>query len=118
VPDEFKVLLSQRRRWINSTIHNLFELVLVRNLCGTFCFSMQFVVMMDLVGTLTLPVAIVLTVVLIINMARTQITDFSTARLFDPDHHSEMGVPDVDGGLFAGAARLELCPPCLLVLAL
>jgi chitin synthase len=73
------VLLSQRRRWINSTIHNLFELVLVRNLCGTFCFSMQFVVMMDLVGTLTLPVAIVLTVVLIVNMAQTQITDFSTA---------------------------------------
>ncbi|KAI9302725.1 chitin synthase-domain-containing protein [Cunninghamella echinulata] len=79
VPDEFKVLLSQRRRWINSTIHNLFELVLVRNLCGTFCFSMQFVVFMDLIGTLSLPVAIVLTVVLIANMARTQITDFSTA---------------------------------------
>ncbi|CAO3598355.1 unnamed protein product [Absidia cylindrospora] len=79
VPDEFKVLLSQRRRWINSTIHNLFELVLVRNLCGTFCFSMQFVVLMDLIGTLTLPVAIVLTVVLIANMAQTQITDFSTA---------------------------------------
>ena len=32
VPDEFKVLLSQRRRWINSTVHNLFELVLVRDL--------------------------------------------------------------------------------------
>lgn len=79
VPDEFKVLLSQRRRWINSTIHNLFELVLVRNLCGTFCFSMQFVVMMDLVGTLTLPVAIVLTVVLIVSMARSHITSFSTA---------------------------------------
>ncbi|CEG69562.1 Putative Chitin synthase [Rhizopus microsporus] len=79
VPDEFKVLLSQRRRWINSTIHNLFELVLVRNLCGTFCFSMQFVVMMDLVGTLTLPVAIVLTVVLIVSMAQSQITSFSTA---------------------------------------
>lgn len=44
VPDEFKVLLSQRRRWINSTVHNLFELLLVRDLCGTFCFSMQFVV--------------------------------------------------------------------------
>lgn len=44
VPDTFRVLLSQRRRWINSTIHNLFELVLVRDLCGTFCFSMQFVV--------------------------------------------------------------------------
>ena len=40
-PDTFGVLLSQRRRWINSTIHNLMELVLVRNLCGTFCFSMQ-----------------------------------------------------------------------------
>ncbi|CAO3673926.1 unnamed protein product [Rhizopus stolonifer] len=79
VPDEFKVLLSQRRRWINSTIHNLFELVLVRNLCGTFCFSMQFVVMMDLVGTLTLPVAIVLTVVLIVSMAKTQITSISAA---------------------------------------
>jgi chitin synthase len=79
VPDEFKVLLSQRRRWINSTIHNLFELVLVRNLCGTFCFSMQFVVMMDLVGTLTLPVAIVLTAVLIISMAQTEITSLSAA---------------------------------------
>ncbi|KAI9269020.1 chitin synthase-domain-containing protein [Phascolomyces articulosus] len=79
VPDEFKVLLSQRRRWINSTIHNLFELVLVRNLCGTFCFSMQFVVMMDLVGTLTLPVAIVLTIVLIASIAATSITSFTTA---------------------------------------
>ncbi|KAI8139318.1 chitin synthase-domain-containing protein [Fennellomyces sp. T-0311] len=79
VPDEFKVLLSQRRRWINSTIHNLFELVLVRNLCGTFCFSMQFVVMMDLVGTLTLPVAIVLTIVLIASIASTSITSFTTA---------------------------------------
>lgn len=41
VPDSFKVLLSQRRRWINSTVHNLMELVLVRDLCGTFCLSMQ-----------------------------------------------------------------------------
>jgi len=41
VPDEFAVLLSQRRRWINSTIHNLLELVQVQNLCGIFCFSMQ-----------------------------------------------------------------------------
>jgi chitin synthase len=44
VPKHFTVLLSQRRRWINSTIHNLMELVLIRDLCGTFCFSMQFVV--------------------------------------------------------------------------
>lgn len=58
VPDEFKVLLSQRRRWINSTVHNLMELVLVRDLCGTFCFSMQFVVFIELVGTLVLPAAI------------------------------------------------------------
>lgn len=46
-PDTFAVLLSQRRRWINSTVHNLMELVLVRNLCGTFCFSMQFVSCFD-----------------------------------------------------------------------
>jgi chitin synthase len=68
VPDTFPVLLSQRRRWINSTIHNLMELVLVRNLCGTFCFSMQFVVFMDLLGTVVLPVAIVLTYILIVGV--------------------------------------------------
>ncbi|CAK4031315.1 glycosyltransferase family 2 [Lecanosticta acicola] len=62
VPDEFKVLLSQRRRWINSTVHNLMELVLVRDLCGTFCFSMQFVLFIELVGTLVLPAAIAFTI--------------------------------------------------------
>jgi len=66
VPDTFRVLLSQRRRWINSTIHNLAELLLVRDLCGTFCFSMQFVVGMELVGTLVLPAAITFTLYLII----------------------------------------------------
>ena len=65
VPEEFSVLLSQRRRWINSTVHNLFELVLVPDLCGTFCCSMQFVVFMELCGTLVLPAAIVFTGVLI-----------------------------------------------------
>jgi chitin synthase len=69
VPDTFSMLLSQRRRWINSTMHNLMELVRVRNLCGTFCFSMQFVVFMDLIGTTVLPIAIVLTYVLIVTMA-------------------------------------------------
>jgi chitin synthase len=64
VPDKFKVLLSQRRRWINSTVHNLMELVLVRDLCGTFCFSMQFVVFIELVGTLVLPAAISFTIYL------------------------------------------------------
>ena len=66
VPEQFKVLLSQRRRWINSTVHNLMELVLVRDLCGTFCFSMQFVVFIELVGTLVLPAAISFTFYLII----------------------------------------------------
>lgn len=67
VPDTFSVLLSQRRRWINSTIHNLAELLLVRDLCGTFCFSMQFVVGMELAGTLVLPAAISFTLYLIIS---------------------------------------------------
>ncbi|KAI9727916.1 MAG: Chitin synthase, class 3 [Chrysothrix sp. TS-e1954] len=67
VPDQFKILLSQRRRWINSTIHNLMELVLVRDLCGTFCFSMQFVVFIELIGTLVLPAAISFTIYLIID---------------------------------------------------
>lgn len=67
VPDTFRVLLSQRRRWINSTIHNLAELLLVRDLCGTFCFSMQFIVGMELAGTLVLPAAIAFTLYLIIS---------------------------------------------------
>ncbi|KAJ3168546.1 Chitin synthase, class 3 [Geranomyces variabilis] len=66
VPNEFKVLLSQRRRWINSTIHNLMELVLVRELCGVFCFSMQFIIVLELVGTVVLPAAITFTFLLII----------------------------------------------------
>lgn len=65
VPSSFRILLSQRRRWINSTIHNLFELVMVDKLCGTFCCSMQFVVMMELFGTLVLPAAIIFTGILI-----------------------------------------------------
>ncbi|KAF9914906.1 hypothetical protein BX616_007324 [Lobosporangium transversale] len=79
VPDEFNVLLSQRRRWINSTIHNLLELVLVRNLCGTFCFSMQFVIFMELIGTVVLPVAMLLTVVLIVNLSLITITNLAQA---------------------------------------
>ena len=67
VPDTFRVLLSQRRRWINSTVHNLAELILVRDMCGTFCFSMQFVVGMELVGTLVLPAAISFTLYVIID---------------------------------------------------
>ncbi|GAA97205.1 glycosyltransferase family 2 protein [Mixia osmundae IAM 14324] len=79
VPDAFSVLLSQRRRWINSTVHNLMELVRVRNLCGTFCFSMQFVVSLELVGTIVLPVAICLTYSLIINYCFNPPTQFADA---------------------------------------
>lgn len=66
VPHKFLVLLSQRRRWINSTVHNLMELVLVKDLCGTFCFSMQFVIFIELIGTLCLPAAITFTIYVII----------------------------------------------------
>ncbi|KAI1265791.1 glycosyltransferase family 2 protein [Xylariaceae sp. FL1019] len=54
-PESWSVLLSQRRRWINSTIHNLFELMLLPNMCGFCCFSMRFVVFIDLFGTIILP---------------------------------------------------------------
>ncbi|KAH8681031.1 class VII chitin synthase [Xylariales sp. PMI_506] len=54
-PDEFSVLLSQRRRWINSTIHNLVELMMLKDMCGFCCFSMRFVVLIDLTGTIILP---------------------------------------------------------------
>ncbi|KAJ3125067.1 Chitin synthase, class 3 [Nowakowskiella sp. JEL0407] len=66
VPDRFSVLLSQRRRWINSTVHNLLELLLVKDLCGSFCFSMQFVIFMELIGTIVLPAAVCYGILLIV----------------------------------------------------
>jgi chitin synthase len=54
-PETWNVLLSQRRRWINSTIHNLAELVWLKELCGFCCFSMRFIVFIDLFGTIILP---------------------------------------------------------------
>ncbi|KAI7902468.1 chitin synthase-domain-containing protein [Cokeromyces recurvatus] len=54
-PDLWSILVSQRRRWINSTIHNLGELVFLPRLCGFCCFSMRFIVMLDLVSTLVMP---------------------------------------------------------------
>ncbi|KAI0226168.1 hypothetical protein L0F63_004441 [Massospora cicadina] len=65
-PDRFEVLLSQRRRWINSTIHNLFELVFLDQMCGFCCFSMRFVVMLDLIGTIILPSTVIYLVYIII----------------------------------------------------
>ncbi|RKP07402.1 chitin synthase-domain-containing protein, partial [Thamnocephalis sphaerospora] len=67
VPDTFRVLLSQRRRWINSTIHNLFELILVPELCGIFCCSMHFIIFMELIGTVVLPAALLFLFYLIIS---------------------------------------------------
>jgi chitin synthase len=68
-PDKWRVLLSQRRRWINSTIHNLGELMVLSELCGFCCFSMRFIVLVDLLGTLILPASFVYLVYLIIVVA-------------------------------------------------
>lgn len=57
-PEEWSILLSQRRRWINSTIHNLGELVFLDRLCGFCCFSMRFVVFIDLLSTIVQPVSV------------------------------------------------------------
>jgi chitin synthase len=54
-PESWSVLLSQRRRWINSTIHNLVELMRLKEMCGFCCFGMRFVVFIDLFGTIILP---------------------------------------------------------------
>ncbi|OCF41838.1 chitin synthase [Kwoniella heveanensis CBS 569] len=64
-PDSAKVLLSQRRRWINSTVHNLAELVFLDQLCGFCCFSMRFVVFIDLISTIVAPVSVAYIVYLI-----------------------------------------------------
>ncbi|KAI3651199.1 hypothetical protein MP228_004680 [Amoeboaphelidium protococcarum] len=55
IPHSWSVFLSQRRRWINSTVHNLAALYNVSNLCGLFCFSMRFIVLLDFVGTIMSP---------------------------------------------------------------
>lgn len=57
-PDTWRVFLSQRRRWINSTVHNLCELIPLQQLCGFCCFSMRFVVFIDLLSTVVQPVTL------------------------------------------------------------
>ena len=49
VPNKWSILLSQRRRWINSTLHNLFELLFIPQ-CGFFC-GMRFLTFMDIIIT-------------------------------------------------------------------
>src|SRR2546423_1077996 len=58
-PDSWSVFLSQRRRWINSTIHNFLVLFTVPGLCGFCCFSMRFIVMLDLISTILQPVVVI-----------------------------------------------------------
>jgi chitin synthase len=57
VPNTWSALLSQRRRWINSTLHNLFELLFMSRMCGVCCFSMKFIIFLDILTTLLLPVS-------------------------------------------------------------
>lgn len=57
-PDTWAIFMSQRRRWINSTVHNLVELVPMSELCGFLCFSMRFVVLLDLMSTIVQPVIV------------------------------------------------------------
>ena len=65
-PDSWKVFMSQRRRWINSTVHNLMELIPLQQLCGFCCFSMRFVVFIDLLSTIVQPVTVAYIVYLIV----------------------------------------------------
>ncbi|KAG9823984.1 CHS5 chitin synthase, class V, partial [Aureobasidium melanogenum] len=57
-PDSWTVFMSQRRRWINSTVHNLVELTSLSQLCGFCCFSMRFIVFLDLLSTIIQPVLV------------------------------------------------------------
>lgn len=68
-PDSWKVFMSQRRRWINSTVHNLVELIPLQQLCGFCCFSMRFVVFLDLLSTIVQPVTVAYIVYLIVEIA-------------------------------------------------
>lgn len=68
-PDSWTIFLSQRRRWINSTVHNLMELMPLQQLCGFCCFSMRFVVFVDLLSTIIQPVTVGYIVYLIVLIA-------------------------------------------------
>lgn len=58
VPDSFCVLLSQRRRWINSTIHNLVELLRFTLHKGISGLLIKVFVVIDLISTFLLPISI------------------------------------------------------------
>lgn len=58
-PETWSILMSQRRRWINSTVHNFTELINLPDICGFLCFSMRFIVIIDLISTILLPATVV-----------------------------------------------------------
>ena len=58
VPDSWEVFLSQRRRWINSTIHNLWELAGLSQLAGCLCFGLRFVIILELIAAIVGPATI------------------------------------------------------------
>lgn len=68
-PDTWNIFVSQRRRWINSTVHNLIELVPLGQMCGFCCFSMRFITYIDLISTLLQPVTVAYIVYLIVIIA-------------------------------------------------
>ncbi|OJJ47221.1 hypothetical protein ASPZODRAFT_96070 [Penicilliopsis zonata CBS 506.65] len=69
-PESWAVFLSQRRRWINSTVHNLIELIPLAEMCGFCCFSMRFIVFVDLLSTIIQPVTLAYIVYLIVWLIR------------------------------------------------
>ncbi|CAO1621032.1 unnamed protein product [Sympodiomycopsis kandeliae] len=73
-PEDWGVLLSQRRRWINSTVHNLFELIRTPGLCGFCLFSMRFIVFIDLLSTIIAPVTVAYIVYLIVLVSTSDAT--------------------------------------------
>lgn len=59
VPEHWNVFVSQRRRWINSTLHNLWELIGLSQLVGCCCFGLRFVILLELIAALVGPATIV-----------------------------------------------------------
>lgn len=141
-PDEWSILLSQRRRWINSTIHNLAELVFLDRLCGFCCFSMRFIVFIDLLSTLIQPVTvgyvstILLTYLPLITSTIARLSRLPRGRS-GKDHSdpcychacgylrpsgicfhlpTQVGHDRLDDLLYFGYSRLFLLPPDLLLL--
>jgi chitin synthase len=78
-PDNWSVFMSQRRRWINSTVHNLIEVIPLQQLCGFCCFSMRFVVFLDLLSTVVQPVIVGYIIYLIIEVVQNPQSSATTA---------------------------------------